>query len=913
MISSNPSAPTYVSFDLETTGLSAKSDRIIEIGAVKFDQAGVLDSYSTLVDPGQPIPLVVQRLCGLRDPDLAGQPVPAEAVAELAIFCEGSLLVGHGVAFDVAFCAEVLPEAFARRAAIDTSELARVFMPQAPSHSLEELSRSLELMHDRPHRALSDAEATRLLLWRLVELAVDLPQELRQQVVDLCREGAWTAGQFIAAQMEANPRRRAERRAPTGAPPGKGLPGPMAAPPRELDQGFVHDAFGPGGLLASANPEFELREEQQQMALAVTQAFQREQELLVEAGTGVGKSLAYLLPAREWAARRGERVVISTHTITLQEQLLHQDLPKLEEARPLPVTAAVLKGRGNYLSLRRLDRWLRASPAGGRLKDADELRFKVRTLVWARQTRTGDRSELRLAGRDPEFWERVGSNVDDCLGPACHNWRDRRCFMARARLEAREADLVIVNHALLLTDADSGGSVLPEFHRLIVDEAHHLEEAATQAQGKRLTLGSVVAVVDRLPDLGEAELTDKLRAARQTAVAAFGDLRTLTGGEPGRGYAQAIVNPKLAQHASWPRAAKSLQRMARALDAASAGLRRAGEDKSIAGSLFPQPDNAARECLVAGEALNGMARLCAAALGAAVEEEPGPQVVWVEVERGDRAVLRTAPVEVAMSLRANLFDQCQTVVLTSATLSVAGSFRYIQDRLGVGGAEELVLDSPFDYQHQSLCCLPRGIPGQGDPRHASVVARMVGELAEALGGRTLVLFTGYQALREVHQQLRGRLQNKGIVVLGQGLDGTRNQLLRNFRQHGRTVLLGTNSFWEGIDLPGDILQCVVIDKLPFPVPTDPIFQARSRGLSDSFSRLSLPEAVLRLKQGFGRLVRGHGDRGAVVICDPRILEKSYGESFVAALPHATFNYDPVDEVAGVVSAFVAGAEVPGGD
>ncbi|MHB1499940.1 MAG: ATP-dependent DNA helicase, partial [Candidatus Dormibacteria bacterium] len=200
-----------------------------------------------------------------------------------------------------------------------------------------------------------------------------------------------------------------------------------------------------------------------------------------------------------------------------------------------------------------------------------------------------------------------------------------------------------------------------------------------------------------------------------------------------------------------------------------------------------------------------------------------------------------------------------------------------------------------------------------DPRHASVVARMVGELAEALGGRTLVLFTGYQALREVHQQLRGRLQNKGIVVLGQGLDGTRNQLLRNFRQHGRTVLLGTNSFWEGIDLPGDILQCVVIDKLPFPVPTDPIFQARSRGLSDSFSRLSLPEAVLRLKQGFGRLVRGHGDRGAVVICDPRILEKSYGESFVAALPHATFNYDPVDEVAGVVSAFVAGAEVPGGD
>ncbi len=894
-------SPTYVSFDLETTGLSPKSDAIIEIGAVKFDQAGVLDTFSTLVDPGRPVPLVVQRLCGLHDQDLVGQPVPAEAVAELAIFCEGSLLVGHGVGFDLAFCAELLPEAFARRAAVDTSELARTFLPSAQNHSLEELSRNLELLHDRPHRALSDAEATRLLLWRLVELARELPAPLRSQVIDLCRDGPWPGGRFMAEQLAAH------AATPERSIPPVPLPVLIEDPPApkgELDQQFVLDAFGPGGLLAAANSEFELREEQQQMALAVTQAFQRDQELLVEAGTGVGKSLAYLLPAREWAARRGERVVVSTHTITLQEQLLGQDLPRLESARPLPVRAAVLKGRGNYLSLRRLERWLRAGAAEGKTRDADELRFKVRALIWSRETKTGDRSELRLAGRDPEFWERVGSNVDDCLGPACHNWRDRRCFMARARLAAREADLVIVNHALLLTDADSGGSVLPEFHRLIVDEAHHLEEAATQARGKRMAAGSVLAVIDRLPEMGEAELGQTLRAARQTVINAFGDLRLLAGAEPGRGYQQAVVNPRLTTSAHWPRAAKSLQRMQRALDAAANGLRRAGEEGSITPSLFPQPDNAARECLMAGDALAGMARLAQVALSAAAEVEPAAQVVWVEVERGDRAVLRTAPIEVATALRSELFDNCQTVVLTSATLAVAGSFRYIRERLGVEGAEELVLDSPFDYLHQSLCCIPRGVPGHGDPAHPVVVARMVAEIAEQLGGRTLVLFTGYQALREVHQQLRGRLQSRGIVVLGQGLDGTRNQLLRNFRQHGRTVLLGTNSFWEGIDLPGDILQCVVIDKLPFPVPSDPIFQARARGRADSFSQLALPEAVLRLKQGFGRLVRGHGDRGAVVICDPRILEKSYGESFVAALPHARFNYDPADEVAAVVSAFL---------
>jgi DNA polymerase III epsilon subunit family exonuclease len=911
MLETAATTPTYVAFDLETTGLSARSDRIIEIGAVKFTRAGVADTFSTLVDPGQPVPLVVQRLCGLHDSDLQGQPSPEEAVAQLAMFCEGCELVGHGIGFDLAFCSEVLPEAFYNRAAIDTSELARTFMPLAPSHSLEELSTSLDLIHDRPHRALSDAEATRLLLWRLVEEAALLPSELRSRVRHLLVGGPWHSGTFMAQELALRDQPRPPTSVPVAAAATVEMPQDLTA---DLDPRFVGDAFGPQGLLAAADPLFELREEQQQMALAVTQALRRGQRLLVEAGTGVGKSLAYLLPAREWAARRHETVVISTHTITLQEQLLSKDVPLLDAARPLPIKVSVLKGRGNYLSLRRMERWLRAAPMATRSKDADELRFKVRLLVWAYVTRTGDRSELRLAGRDPEFWERVASTVDDCLGPACHNWRDRSCFMARARLEARESDVVIVNHALLLTDADSGGSVLPEFHHLVVDEAHHLEEAATQAQGRRLSLGSIVAVLDRIPDLRDGELGEGLKAARQGATAAFGDLKTLIGEDSSHGYSQVVFNARLAGRPSWARSARSLQRMVRALEATGASLRRVGQEGRIDAGLFPQPDNAARECVMAGDALLGMARLGAAAMAAAAEDQAGTQVAWAELERGARPVIRTAPVEVASSLRERLFDQCESVVLTSATLAVAGSFAYIRARLGMEGAEELVLDSPFDYLRQSLCCLPRGVPGHGDPRHGVVVAQLVADIAERLGGRTLVLFTGYQSLRDVHHHLRGRLQGRGIAVLGQGLDGTRNQLLRNFRRHARTVLLGTNSFWEGIDLPGEVLQCVVIDKLPFPVPSDPVFQARAKGMSDSFSQLSLPEAVLRLKQGFGRLVRGHGDRGAVVICDPRILEKSYGDSFVRALPRATFNYDPVDEVGEAVSTFLgfpAGAAADG--
>jgi predicted DnaQ family exonuclease/DinG family helicase len=912
---------TLVCFDLETTGLSPRSDRIIEIGAVKFDRTGVLDTYSTLANPGMPVPLVIQRLCGIRDQDLQGQPSPPEAVAGLALFSEGCTLVGHGVSFDMAFCTEILPEVFGGRLALDTSELARVLLPAAPSHSLEELSRSLDLPHDRPHRALSDAQATQLLLESLIETAQMLPDALRERVRLLCLEGGWATGEYLAEQLQRRAvgveREVVERAQPAVAPPQPGAGSGLS--PGAIDEAGIRAAFGAEGGLAHSADEFELREEQQQMALAVSQAFNRGQTLLVEAGTGVGKSLAYLIPAREWAARGGGRVLVSTHTITLQEQLAQHDVPLAEKAQPLPLGTAVLKGRGNYLSLRRLERWLAAGPLGRR-RDPDEVRFKVRALIWAYQSQVGDRAELRLAGRDPEFWEKVGSTVDDCLGPACHNWRDGRCFMVKARVAAREADLVIVNHALLLADADSGGAVLPEFHHLIIDEAHHLEEAATQSQGERLGVGAILAVTDRIPDFGDGEVNRALKGLRQAATAAFSELRQLVAAETVntevRGPSFVVLDQRVTGAEAWERTWRSLLRLGRSLRQASSALHTAAELGNVQTTIWPQPDNGARECWVAAEALAGMARVVSSSLanlagdtGALAEAGSAGQVAWVEVERGDRAVLRTAPAEVATSLREHLFDRCETVVLTSATMAVAGSFDYLRDRLGLEDAQELVLDSPFDYLRQSLCCLPSGMPGHEDPQHARVVAQVVAEIAAELGGRTLVLFTGYRSLREVHGQLRALLQGQGIAVLGQGLDGTRNQVLRNFRREPRTVLLGTNSFWEGIDLPRDVLQCVVIDKLPFPVPTDPIFQARARGRLDSFSQLSLPEAVLRLKQGFGRLVRRHGDRGAVVICDPRILERKYGEEFVRALPKAAFLYEPAEELAPLIGAFLRG-EMP---
>ncbi|HUY60579.1 MAG TPA: exonuclease domain-containing protein, partial [Candidatus Dormibacteraeota bacterium] len=469
------SEPVYAAFDLETTGLSWKADRIIEIGAVRFTLSdGVQDTFETLVDPGLPIPLAIQRLCGISDRDVAGGPAPEEAVAQLAEFVDGATLVAHSGAFDLSFCAAQLPAVFAHRPCLDTLELARILLPGAPSHSLPDLALRLGLMHEAPHRALSDAVATRLLLLHLLEQVEQLPGPLRGRMRELCQgAGDWPVAGLLA--QGPAPERAIPPAASPPRPADRTRERPRAGSPAEFLPLEVAALLGPEGPLAAASPDFELRETQQQMAIAVGQALRRNHHLLVEAGTGIGKSYAYLVPAREWAATTGERVVVSTHTIPLQEQLVEQDLPALEALRPLGLRVALLKGRGHYLSLRRLERWLRlpSTDARGRV-DLDVLRFKLRCLVWAAKTERGDRAELRLAGPDAQLWDRVASTTDDCLGPACHNWRSGACFMVQARLAAQEADLLVVNHALLLADGDSGGSVLPAFTRLVVDEAHHL-------------------------------------------------------------------------------------------------------------------------------------------------------------------------------------------------------------------------------------------------------------------------------------------------------------------------------------------------------------------------------------------------------------------------------------------------------
>ena len=905
--------PDFVAFDLETTGLSPKSDRIIEIAAVRFSRDfRVVDRLDLLVDPGVPVPLAVQRLTGLADSDVTGAPSGVEGAAQLADFCEGARLVAHGAAFDLAFCAALVPGAFAGRTVLDTLELARILLPLAPSHSLPLLSTALDIEHLRPHRADSDSEATRLLFTHLVETAEALPSPLLASLRALVERIRGPLHDFFVEVVGGD----GDRSVPLvvgSALSRRGGAEPAAAgavAPAVIGSlaGAAVDLLGPSGPLA-ASEGYEYREPQLQMARAVAQTLERSGRLLVEAGTGTGKSLAYLVPLALWARETGRRAVVATHTINLQEQLADRELATVSDLVGSRVAHAVLKGRQHYISLRRWDRFLATPDHGGHGLPLETLRFKLKLLCWLAETEAGDRGELRLAGSEETLWERVRSETGDCLGAACANWRDARCFMVAARRAAAGAELVITNHALLLADSERQGQVLAPYSALVVDEAHRLEEAATRQLGHELRAGTVLAVLDRLRPDDEGELALALARGREAVQRLFGDVKGFVAASLGidhPGNASLALGEATRADPGYVHLERSALHARSRLREAAEALRDARGGYAPQGALLPQPDRLDEELDLAAATLDE-----AAAIVDRILCNPVPESVsWLEL-RAEQGELHEAPLQVGDRLSGNVFDHVEATVLTSATLSVGGSVDFVRRRTGVGeGAEALVLPSPFDFLSQALCVVATDVPGYDDPAHAVALADLAAGVAGRLGGRTLVLFTGYAPLRSVHALMTTRMEAQGIAILGQGLDGTRRQVLASFVRNTRSVLLGTTSFWEGIDIPGDALSCVIIAKLPFPVPTDPLVAARGALLRDPFAELALPTAVLRLRQGFGRLIRRTADRGAVVLCDPRLESREYGPTFLQALPEALIVREPAAGVPEIVEEFVARGRVP---
>jgi ATP-dependent DNA helicase DinG len=897
---------TLVALDLETTGLTPRLDRIIEVGAVRFRGDEVLATFQSLVRPEVAIPRAVQELTGIRDADVAAAPPPEEILAQLIDFVGDSGVVAHSGNFDLSFLVD--PEGGAGYELFDTLDLARIMLPMAPSHSLPHLSRQLGLRHPHPHRALSDADAARQLFRHLWHYARGFPAELLERMLELAEGWPHPLHHFLrdaqaggASGVESLPRRPAvPLRTPNGSVPA-------------TDPQAISALLGPDGPMAGLLEDYELRESQLQMSLAVAQLYARGGRLLVEAGPGTGKSLAYLVPAVHHAVASGERVVIATNTITLQEQLFSKDIPFMRSWLPFDFKASLLKGRANYVSLRRWNRYLNAPSrrADGSWFD-EELTFKLRMLVWLAQTHNGDRAEIKLNGFEELFWLRAASTPDDCLAAHCENYKTQRCFYWNSRRAAQDADVIVTNHALLLADALAGGSVLPPHEHLVVDEAHQLEETAVEALTLRVGEDELLESIDGTltwfrAAVGPPDETVRTAAAdcRGAAADFFREARAIirarqpevplrpSRDEPVILDAISRCLPDISQ----------LGALASGVAQQATALRVALDDAGARLPLEASP-YAERELDLFKAQLHSRADLVVQAL-----LQPRPErLYWIGTERrSGRPVLHAAPTTAGRELQARAFQGKETVVFTSATLAVADSFAYFKRGVGLEAlaTHEMVLASPFDYLSQALLCLPTDLRDLTDPAFLDQVTEVVGEIAEAIGGRTLVLFTSHQQLRDVADRLRTRTAHNGLTVLAQNLDGTRRQVLAQFQERPRSILLGSSSFWEGIDVPGDALSCVVIVRLPFRVPSDPMQLARSATLADPFGQLALPEAVLRLKQGFGRLIRRQTDRGAVVLLDHRIANRTYGAAFLDALPRAAVHLGSSAEMAPAIVQWLA--------
>ena len=915
---------TYVAVDVETTGLDAAKDAIIEVAAITFRGNEILDEYSSLVYPQRDIPPEITRLTGITPAMVEDAPGMVQIRSLLRPLLSNHVIIGHNVDFDLAFLREERLGYGNHR--LDTITLASILVPEAGRYSLGALADFLYLPlpeGGQAHRAREDAELTVELFLALRERAMQIPLAQLDEIVQAGQRLGWPETLFFeevladrAKNAFASDELRQRGRLPKLFKPPK-LEGRAIVAKEDisaLDIELIAGMIQPGGNFSQVFDGFEYRPEQEEMLAAVAQAFNDGDHVLIEAGTGTGKSIGYLLPAAFWASQNGRRVVISTNTINLQDQLIQKDIPEMQKSLPFELLAAVRKGRSNYLCTRLFQQFRRSGPS-----NADEMVLYARILLWLPTTESADVAELPLRTPGERMaWSRLNGDNAVCTQDQC---AAEGCPVQLVRQRAEQAHIVIVNHALLLSDVANENHVLPVFTDLIVDEAHHLESAVTSGlsfRADRRFLETVLEEVSKpraglladvqkrlgavLPEHVSSELDGfavRMRQEAQEAILRLDEFFTavdffLRDYVRARSqFAQQVrltdaerVQPGYDEiEISWDNLNGHLKAISKDFDKLAAVLMDIVDHYDI-----EDGDEMRAALLTNGRDLEEMR----ANLDQTISAPQDGMIYWVEIFK-DRVSLHAAPLHIGPLVEKHIFGEKETVVLTSATLRTAdpssygeADFNYLRERLHAYDANELAVGSPFDYKNATLLYLPTDIPEPNQPGYQGYVEQAIIDVAKALGGRTMVLFTSFAQLRQTAQGIEGSLAKAKINLLAQLPGSSRQQLMAQFKQpDSRSVLLGTRSFWEGVDVPGPALQALLIVKLPFDVPSDPIFAARSETFDSPFFEYSIPEAVLRLRQGFGRLIRRKSDEGVVVILDKRVLTKRYGQSFLEALPECT--------------------------
>lgn len=914
----------WVFLDLETTGFDPQADKIIEIAAVIRYADGRREEYQQLVNPGISIPLQITRLTGINDAMLAEAPFFTDIKEHLERIIAGKVIVAHNAGFDVGFLETAFGCQLPNRI-IDTIELARIVSYNQASYSLRYLSRSLALGEQPNHRAMADTLALEKLFFILLDIAREIPLAVLQEIAHFLGSGGKGLN-LLLSEIIGEKIRKYDF---TGGPiyPQEEPEYPYL-PNKEVSWSLtaLERAFLPGGEIAQGLGSYQKRTQQISMMKAIAKAFQQERHLIVEAGTGVGKTLAYLMPALTWALSQKEKVVVATHTIALQEQILQSDIKFLRQNLEFPFKAEVLKGRSNYLCLYK---WKTAKDNAANLTWFEKVAM-ARMAHWLAKSKTGDKDSINLRDWENEFFFQFASNRENCGGAECPFARD--CFYQKARQKAQNADLIIVNHSLLLSDLKIGDTILPKYRYLIIDEAHHLEEEGTRQFSADFSLREFQRIIQ--------QITRKRDILNKNGVLPYWkqQLPAYTGKDQAQvEEALRIVQDSSGRTAIIQSTVENIFQFCRTQNVETLRVHkdvrkeRWWDNLSIlfanlaleTGALYDRLKKlymALTQDLELSEGENSLRQLKAVLIR--LEQDFGflqnfftsdpdrEQVYWLENDpyRPDLKLYIT-PLKTGRLFAEMLFSTKTSAILTSATMSVNNSFSYIKEQLGL--SEELVdvlqIQSPFLYEEQVLLLVDTSLPEPSllkEEEYNLAVGRSLWELIGATGGGTLVLFTSRKQLRQLYESLCQPLQELGLELFADGINGNRINLVNELKENPKAVVFGTNTFWEGIDLPGESLTAVVIVRLPFAPPNLPLAEARMEELKkegkDGFLHYSLPQAVLRFRQGYGRLIRTIDDCGVVIVLDNRVVTKRYGKIFIKSLPSHKYLAGDTNFVAGRV-------------
>ncbi len=896
----------FVVLDLETSGIDAKRDDIIEVAMIRYENGKEVARYDDLIKIDYKLPEIITIITGITDKDLEEDGKDRDDVfEEIERVIKGAYIVAHNTNFDVGFLRakgidlDIL-------GTIDTIPLAQILIPEAPSYSLESLSDDLKISHENSHRAMADVEATLELLKHLWKLGGEIPKSALAEIKDFLPRADWDAGSFFEELKgsSAGPQSKvqvSEDDLEMHSSARKAL---------ELDE-----IFQEGGAMSQVMEHCESRPQQVEMSQNVLTAFQQGYHLICEAPTGVGKSLAYLTAAANMAITNRSKVVISTNTINLQEQLFQKDIPLLqaiykEATGQKALRVALLKGRSHYLCLRRLAEFKRRP----RLSE-QELILLIKILVWQAWTGGGDSSDIHLNREEILIWNfELSADQKFCSPQKCKTFGN--CYLHEARKMAENADIIVVNHALLCADLESGGNLLPDYQYLVVDEAHHFEEVATKAFGLEIKQESlsipIKAIRNHLDDLKRRfagtlfmgskvfesidVILDEVPELHQ-ALENFFSIMVLfvSRNVPQSGFIEHLLIDKVTGSSEeWVNLGHSFEEVHGRIMAWLSSLRKLATALELSDADdFPEQQDFTDELM---QEIQILAEELGHVRGFFENEEGGNKLIrWITSDFKGEITIYMAPLMLGEELHGKLYQEKKSIVFTSATLGVKlvsqdeteqHPFTYLRQMLGLDeNFEELILESPFDYESQAYVITPSDLRPVQARDSIEQVGQFFTKLVRAVGGSLMGLFTSHGALEKVYLHMVHEFTKKDPKVLAQRISGGRAKVMKAFMNDPmNSALLGTNSFWEGVDIRGESLTTLVIHKLPFDVPSDPVFKARSEMFGNSFMEYSVPRAILRFRQGFGRLIRSQKDFGAMIVLDNRVLTKQYGKMFLDALP-----------------------------